>query len=408
MKRLSNKSRTFIRGFVCIAIILVGLNMLPIRNTHSAISSRDSKASLSLTPHDPIYISSDIELEVFPGSGTEFDPYVIEGYSIVTTEDYGIYIAFTTQNFTVRNCYVFANNYGIFINQVNDSTATVVNNTCNNNYEGGIYIGDTGSSTVINNTCRYNYFRGIILSYSDTTLVNNTCNYNGVGIELFNSVSSTVTNNTCSNNSMGGIELSGSGSSTVENNTCNNNKMGIWISSSGSSKVANNTCNNINYGIYIDYSSSSTVENNTCNNNDIDGILIADSDFCIVTYNLLQENDGFGINIAPGSDNNVIHHNTFVDNYLIGTAQAFDDGTTNTWYEIAILEGNYWSDWSGTGSYAILGSAEAVDPYPLGEPTIPPVVPEFSNNINVLILVFVFGLAIIPLSLISRKRLNNK
>ncbi len=479
--------------------------------------------SLELTPHDPISITSDSGFEVFLGTGTEVDPYIIEGYNITTTSDEGISITDTTKYFTVRNCYVDAFLYGIYIYDVADGTATVANNTCNNNayfgirlyasgnssvanntcnynsYGGirldssgsstvannmcnnnddygiylwfsrnstvtnnmcsnnnnwyGIRLENSGSSTVINNTCSNNNYDGIYLYYSgsstvanntcnnnnldgidlsssdnstvtnntcnnndsgislsgsgSSTVANNTCENNGYGIYLYSSGSSTVANNTCSNNNNSGIYLSGSGSSTVANNTCSNNTYGISLSGSGSSTISNNACSNNSYrgislyssgsstvtnntcsnnndsGIFLYSSGSSTVANNTCNNNYDYGIYLYGSGFCVVTYNLLQSNKGYGVYLESGSDNNIIQHNNFVDNNLGGTSQACDYGTNNTWYDSANLEGNYWSDWSGIGSYSIDGYTGSIDLYPLDEPTVylgPPVITDIIHS----------------------------
>ncbi len=453
---------------------------------------------LELTPHDPIEITSDSDFEVFPGSGTAEDPYVIEGYNITTTEYNGIYITDTTKYFTVRNCYVDAEDYGIYIDDVADGTVTVINNTCNNNYRCGINLWSSGSSTVINNTCNDN-LEGIYLSNSGiSTVVNNTCNNNDKGIWLNFSGISTVENNTCNNNWRGillqdsvsstvvnntftncgldilegtidahlsytvrnnwvngkilgfytnldstiiaesvygqlilvncnnvtvrdqilnnatiGLSLRYCTYSTIINNTCNNNIIGIYLHYSDSLTVINNTCSNTWHGIYLSYSVSSTVVNNTCNNNNWCGIMLWDSgsstvannacsnnnmvgiyldssgsstvinntcsknyygiylyssSSCVITYNLLQENEKYGIYLY-NSVNRLIHHNNFVDNNLGGTSQAFDDGANNYWYDTATKEGNYWSDWSGAGSYSIDGSASSEDLYPLDEPT---------------------------------------
>ncbi|MBA7542083.1 hypothetical protein ES705_34399 [subsurface metagenome] len=417
----------------------------------------------SLTPHDPIYITYDSNFTDygFLGTGTAEDPYVIEGYNITTTDSKGIYISSTTKYFTVQNCYIDAEEYGIYIRNVADGTATVFNNTCCNNYNRGISLSSSASSTVVNNTCSNNNY-GIIffssdsstvanntfsncglviseysidayLSYtiennqvngkklgfytnldsttinesiygqlilvdctnvtvrdqiiSNTTIglflysctysniINNTCSNNGKGIWLgsFNRLTltnNTCNNNTCNNNSYYGIYLDHSGSSNVANNTCNNNnRQGIYLRFSDSSNVVNNTCNNNNRGISLEYSDSSNVVNNTCNNNNNRGISLWYSDFCVVTYNFLQENEGYGVYLIY-SDNTTIHHNTFVDNNLGGTSQALDAGVNNTWYDSATLEGNYWSDWSGEGSYSIDGSANSVDLYPFGEPVV--------------------------------------
>ncbi len=171
------------------------------------------------------------------------------------------------------------------------------------------------------------------------------------------------------NNATTGLFLYSCTYSAIINNTCeNNNKHGISLESSSSSTVANNTCNNNYRGISLSLSNSSTVANNTCSNNNWEGILLFYSDFCVITYNLLQENIKYGVYLFLSSDNNLIHHNTFVDNNLKGNSQALDDSTNNYWYDTLTLEGNYWSDWSGTGSYAIDGSTGTEDLYPLDEP----------------------------------------
>ena len=591
--------------------------------------SYDPPSYSSLTPHDSISITSDSNFidYGFPGSGTVEDPYVIEGFNITTTGSSGIYISGTMKYFTVRNCYVDAFLYGIYIYDVADGTATVINNTCNNNayfsirlyasgsstvannmcnyngYSGiflsssgsstvannicnnnddygiyllfsdnstitnntcsnnnnldGIYLEDSGSSIVTNNTCTNNYEgiylagsdsstvtnntcsnnyrginldssaystvanntcsnngKGIFLYYSDnstvvnnaftncglyieehtldaylsytvennwvngkkigfytnlystiiaepvygqlilvnctnvtvrdqilndvatglflysctysviinntcsnnnnwygiylyysgySTVANNTCSNNYWGIYLRYSDSSTVANNTCNNNYWKGIDLEDSGSSIVANNTCNNNYYGgIFLWFSGSSTVSNNRCNNNNnnYGIMLMFSGSSTIINNTCNNN-YRGIKLSSSDFCVVTYNLLQENEGYGIYIESSSDNNHIHHNTFLDNNLVGTSQAYDEGTNNFWYDTEILEGNYWSDWSGIGSYSIDGPASSVDLFPLDEPTLLPIIAEYQ-----LLSLFTLLIPVVPLLTIifSRRR----
>ncbi len=62
-------------------------------------------------PREPIYIHGDEGFVwangVVDGSGTEDDPYIIEGWVIETAGyDYGIYIANTTAHFVIRNCQI--------------------------------------------------------------------------------------------------------------------------------------------------------------------------------------------------------------------------------------------------------------------------------------------------------------
>ncbi len=413
--------------------------------------------SLELTPHGPISITSDSDFGIFPGTGTAEDPYLIDGYNITTTSQSGIYIRGTTKYFIVRNCYIDSNYYGIVINRAADGTVTVINNTLTNcglsiseatlnayisytvenNWVNGKKIGfytnldsviiaepvygqlilinctnvtvrdqilnsvstslflySCSSSVIINNMCNNNGDYGIYLRYSgSSTVANNTCsNNNNVGIAFEFSGSSTVINNTCNNNYYG-IYLYYSSNSTVANNTCSNNERGIRLADSGSSTVANNTCsNNDGEGIYLSYSSSSAIINNTFSNNN-HGIDLSSSISCVVTYNLIQENEKYGISFSSGSENNFIHHNNFIDNNLGGTSQACDDGTNNTWYDTATLEGNYWSDWSGIGNYSIYGSAGAIDLYPLDEPA------EYSTDENQIYFTFTLLMLVVPLIL---------
>ncbi len=373
---------------------------------------------LELTPYDPIFITSDSGLEVFPGSGTSEDPYVIEGYNITTTDISGIYITYTTKYFVIRNCYVDAKYSGICIGNVADGTTSVINNTCNNN-DWGIRIQSSVSSTVANNTftnCGLYISEDTIEAYLLYTVENNWVNGKKLGfytnldsmivaepiygqLILVNCTNVTVRDQIL-NSATNGLFLYSCTYSVIINNTCNNNSFrGIVLFSSVSSTVSNNICSNNNdLGIFLYFSVSSTVSNNTCSNNNY-GIYLHSSDFCFVTYNLLQGNEGYGIYLFSRSDN-LIHHNTFIENNLGGTSQACDDGANNTWHDSTTHEGNYWSDWSGTGSYSLDGSAGSEDLYPLNEPA------EYSTDENQLNFTFTLIMLVFPLILtrtISKK-----
>ncbi|MHA1346499.1 MAG: NosD domain-containing protein [Candidatus Heimdallarchaeaceae archaeon] len=525
MIKQSKQYKVSTRTFLCVSILILGIIAFSNMRVNSETDSYNQQSNLSLTPHASISITSDAGLEIFPGSGTKEVPYLIEGYNITTTDTYGISITGTTKYFTVRNCYVDANTYGIYSDNIATGTATVINNTCNNNNLAGIDLGHSdnsivsnntcinnwagiwlfhsGSSTVANNTCNNNYVGNILTSSSHSTIANNTCSDNNIGLSLSytgsctvvnntftncglvidedsiinylsntvennlvngkilgyyinldsiiisesvygqlilanctnvtvsdqilnetsiglflhsctnsniinntcnsnnrygiflsSSDNSTFVNNTCSNTQWDGIHLYYSDNSTMTNNTCSNNEYGIGLRESINSIVNNNTCNNNHidgvvfsssdnstvannscsyngrYGITFYHSSNSTVSNNTCNNNNEYGIWLESSDYCVITYNVLKENVGYGVYLMTNSDHTPIHHNTFVNNNLGGTSQAYDNCTNNYWYDTIAIEGNYWSDWSGTGSYAIDGSVGSEDLYPLDEPIV--------------------------------------
>ena len=135
--------------------------------------------------------------------------------------------------------------------------------------------------------------------------------------------------------------------------------------------ITNNIITNNNLaGIYLYSSGSSTVANNAITDNGECGITLWSSDCCVLTWNLLINNTKYGIKIGSSSSNNTIYSNIFIDNNFDNpgaTSQAYDDGSGNYWYNSTTQKGNYWSDWSGTGSYSIDGSANSVDLYPTND-----------------------------------------
>ncbi|MFW9994546.1 MAG: NosD domain-containing protein [Candidatus Odinarchaeota archaeon] len=186
--------------------------------------------------HDPVSISSDVELvnTARSGSGTANDPYILGGWNI-SSPGYdvpGITVHGTTSHFIIRDCWIQGDYAGIAISQAAAGTATVVNNTCRY-----ITIDDSSHTTVVSNTLIP------VLSY-----------YGG-NVEISNSAHTIAFNNTCTN-----ILISSSNGTTVANNTC---QLSIGITDSTSVTVVNNTCDRV----YIDYSPDSTVKNNIFHGN---------------------------------------------------------------------------------------------------------------------------------------------
>ncbi|MFX0171213.1 MAG: NosD domain-containing protein [Candidatus Hodarchaeota archaeon] len=323
------------------------------------------------------------------------------------SKTYGQLILVNCNNTIVKNQY-YSNTYiGIALYFCDENQ--LVNNTCNNNIY-GIYLGGSGSSTVTNNTCNNNDGCGIAVSSSGSSMVtNNTCTNNDRnGICLDHSGSSTVTNNTCNSNYGSGICLDHSGSLTVTNNTCNSNTgAGISLFGCDSITVINNICSNNNRNsIGLGGSDSSTVANNICNNNSYYGIEIFYARNNSIVGNTLVGNGVYGIELSDDSANNVIHHNDFIANGQ-NTSQACDNGMNNQWYDETVLEGNYWSDYSGNGSYLIAGSAGASDPYPSLSPyryTSSSSSPAFPQDVLVRIGLFLVVIGFLVVVLFVNKR----
>jgi parallel beta-helix repeat protein len=241
---------------------------------------------------------------------------------------------------------------------INCSKVIIKNQNCSSG--GGIMLRYCPESQVINNTCSHNEQYGIDLDHSDSALIaNNTCRENARAIRLLRSGNTTIFNNTALFSEEPGISLFESGHATISNNTISNNNGGIYLSNSGFTMVIHNR---------IMYNGESGME-------------IDFSNYCTIIWNLFMKNYYYGVKLInsyhpsnPATDNNSIHHNTFKDNdeaFGHTYPQASDNGDYNLWYDPETLEGNYWSDYSGSGGYNLDGSTGSIDLYPLNLPPVP-------------------------------------
>ena len=296
----------------------------------------------------------------------------------IINPEVGNYLTYTVKNNTVNGLplgyfenktdSILTGTYGQLI-LVNCSNVVVKNQNCSSTSV-GITLFYSSENQLFNNTCNRNSV-GISISYSDSiTVTNNTCNNNiWNGIEFWVEYwgephTSIVANNTCTNNRYAGIILEAH-YSFLTGNICNNNtEAGIYLFFSTFMTLANNTCiNNNRSGVYMDHSHDSTLTNNTCISNNESGIYLEFSGNNFITWNTLISNREYGISLNTYSFDNTIHHNSFFNNGQ-GDSQAFDNNSGTFWYDQASLVGNFWSDYSGEGSYIIAGTAEKTDPYP--------------------------------------------
>ena len=463
------------------------------------------------TKHEPIIIWRDADFQNFnfEGNGSKENPYLIENYKIITDFKYGIYIKNTFKFFIIQNCYLEASEYGIYIQNIADGTAIIIDNECVNNKigieisnsdgiivanntcsenigstGGGILVKDSALCNITNNNCNHNNPYGMKLENIEScNILNNSCNSNknefqGAGIYVFHSTYTCLENNICRDNRKHGIHISVSDHNLVLNNLCEENEFtGIYLNAISFSSVSQNKClknknwyksnsqglalyyssfciinentinSNIGNGIFLDsdtncivsnniisnqtgypkslYSKYSTyfgyalycyssynisIFNNLCYNNfgslwaeslqtanissnslfnsvnytcdfyacdnlifknnilneNKEGINFYETNSSLIIFNLIQETETYALSLLHNSRDNIIHHNSFIDNNLGGFSQAFDEGIGNTWYDNVSLHGNYWNDWV-SGNYSIDGSANSEDPYCLIE-----------------------------------------
>ncbi|MEM4734541.1 MAG: hypothetical protein QXS20_02400 [Candidatus Thorarchaeota archaeon] len=100
--------------FACFVMLVMMTAMCPLNTFVPTMASAGQVGRLpmtaivraSYTPHDPVYVTSDMDFVVqgWPGNGTESDPFVIEGLDIATSGTTCITVQNTTAYFEIRGC----------------------------------------------------------------------------------------------------------------------------------------------------------------------------------------------------------------------------------------------------------------------------------------------------------------
>ncbi len=317
----------------------------------------------SYVEHQPIAISSDQDFDdqLWPGNGTEDQPYLIENLNI-TDNGYNIKIENTRKHFIIRNCYLTANfNTGVGVEIINVTFAKV-SNCYIERRQTGIFFQETINSVIEDNVMSDFSSQGIALIKShDNYIFNNTLsNIDSNGIYIYNStgvtasqnrISDTTTNgiyvsdasifcqalnntitnagangitseanyfiatyNTVTITTWGGIIVYGSEGSNISLNTISyTGGYGIWVAYSSYTDMF---CNNLYHtgGIALDYSSdNSEISNNNILSSFWNGICLFNSDNCTITANMISSPEANGIQIHGNSMHTSVFTNTITN-----------------------------------------------------------------------------------------------
>ncbi|MFX1267483.1 MAG: right-handed parallel beta-helix repeat-containing protein [Promethearchaeota archaeon] len=252
-----------------------------------------------------IYISenSDFEKYNFPGSGTEFDPYIIENYTyfehgIVRIRIYGV-----NKHFVIRNNQIHAarGRDGISIGSISVETTKIVNNKIygsayDRDYQIGIYVYNMNGCYIFNNSV-YNKDMGIrILSSSNCVVKNNSLINTGRNIEIIDSSETQIENNIMILDkektryiSAAAVYIDESANILLKNNQLINS--GIWFSDSSANSIViqNNTINDLEIGFYKNQTDL------VFNSSEIYGqLFLVNCTNCLI-YNLTIKNSNIGI-----------------------------------------------------------------------------------------------------------------
>ena len=145
--------------------------------------------------------------------------------------------------------------------------------------------------------------------------------------------------------------------------------------------IVNNTISEVNFGINLATITNGLILNNTINASQWGigmDIEITDTQVC---WNTIVEVSETGISV-DGTDSRklMIHHNSISagpDFGMYGITSLglqYNQNSDVYWYDSQATEGNYWSNWPGSGTYTIVdpdNNKINEDLYPLSSPPVP-------------------------------------
>jgi hypothetical protein len=264
------------------------------------------------------------------GSGTEQDPYLLENITIsvnnagaaLQIQDSGVF--FTLHNVTITN--INATGDGLYLLNVENATI----DTCN-------FINNGRDGIIMEN-----------VNFTGLTTVISTGN-NDDGLQMTNCVMNAIETSNFSLNADDGGYLA---------NCTYNAFSGCYFST------------NVGDGLVLEDSdyNNVTIQANTNNR----GLVLIDSDHCIITGGEFKDNTVVGMLIAEDngdSKNNTVYFNTFENNGINGC----DNSTLPNAWNLGTI-GNVWDDYPGADEdddgigdtpYEIDGTAGAADNYPI-------------------------------------------
>jgi len=284
----------------------------------------------SYEPHDQIIIygDDDFDEQGWPGSGTSEDPYVIEGYEIVSDYDC-IAIHSTTVHFVVRNCYVRAlapseHRDGIKIQSVDSA---IVENCIVEMKGYGLYVLLSSNVILRNNTVRNTPDYGIRISSSSSCEIYENAVYNvpNQGIDAFTISNCIIANNSVWDCDAGGISFYDSSNNIVEDNIVHDcGSSGISLETCTSCIFRNNTIfTNAGPGFYNYDSDQCDLIDNEIYDNEEGGIFWNRGDYCKWEGNHIHDNHRIGAYLYYGLLCNLTNNNFERDGlYVLGVAAS--------------------------------------------------------------------------------------
>lgn len=200
----------------------------------------------------------------------------------------------------------------------------------------------------------HNFRSVLVVNTTDSVITGNTITYSGTGIHMMSSSNNTVSGNKVAHSPLFAdirLEYSCTNNRIFGNNITEGEVWGILLSDASDNVISgNNIADNI-VGINLGNSYGNILSDNNITGNTWQGIDISYSSNNTISGNNITENDDYGILIRGGfSQNNVIYHNSFIDNGQ-GHVRC-ETVASNTWDNGYPSGGNYWDDYAGVDLFS--------------------------------------------------------
>ncbi|MFX1419000.1 MAG: right-handed parallel beta-helix repeat-containing protein [Promethearchaeota archaeon] len=370
-----NEKQQYIKFITLFVILLMFLSLLQfdkfigVANKQRPTGQEESIMNSLKTPKTSIRIvinnncSATETSNLFKGSGTFSDPYIIEDLVIDGGGNgTGITISSKKDYVRVENCTIINCEIGINIHL--GCNVTIINNNCSYN-EIGISLNNTSlNNTIINNILNFNDFAGIYMEKCYNNTINtNVINYNLYGIWLSDSDNNSIQDNLLKNNEIYGVNFIGGSNNLISNNSMegcgftsahisflynkidstnlvNNGHLYFYMNRTnlGENELADAgqiyliNCNNsviknqdLSYGatsIYLSECNDIKILYNNLSSNYGNGIYARYCNNLTIKANIINDNLNGGIGLNFGKDN-LILNNIFENNEFRGGIKAF-------------------------------------------------------------------------------------
>jgi len=286
----------------------------------------------------------------------------------ITNSRWGIGIGRSDDNDIFGN--ILSNtNIGIQISQSTNNR--IYGNEINDNEDVGILLLSDAENNVLLGNNLNNNGRGIVLSYAgNNNIISGNIISNSITHGIYHHVTdyTTITGNTITNSGSNGMYIFHNNNyNTVSGNTIlNSGENGIHLWGTYNTVSGNIIDDSANAGLYLGGQNTEVIGNSFLNNNY--GMYIHGYGSHTIQENTIEGNLASGIHLQ-GSTDNTIFHNNLIDNSVNG-----DDSnpSNNDWYDPFLLEGNYWSDYTGVdngfgGRIAGDGIGDTMIPHPFAD-----------------------------------------